>query len=392
MKLLQGVRVVQLAGYLPGPLAGRILADMGADVTTVEAPGKGDPTRNGVGMGAEAGETIFNALNAGKRSVTVDFKDATQVAQLHGLLAKADAALWSYRPGALDACGMDPASLRAKHPHLVICAITGYGLSGPLAARAGHDINYLARAGVFGISALPANGTAHPLPVQLADVAGGSYIAATQLLAALVRASRTADPAQRGCVIDAAMCDGANASLIVMEAARRTFGPELVNDGRFLLCGGVPCYHLYPTHDGRHLAFGALEHPYWVRAVRALGLPTEFESPKKQFAMGDARDVVVAAVAEKTRQQPLAHWAAVFDKIDAMVDPALTPEEAERSDNYAQRWPEALRAPGGGLPATRFVEWDAARKGWRVVPTCDGGAERRAPELGEHNSILRSGL
>jgi alpha-methylacyl-CoA racemase len=383
--MLKGVRVVQLASLLPGPLCGRLLSSLGAEVTVVEPAPKGDPLRALDGPLEPISGPMFAALNRGKRSVVVDLKLEADRALVDKMAGDADVFIWSVRPGSLAAAGFEPGDLRRRHPNLIVAAITGYGLDGPLRRRAGHDLNYLARAGVLGmmsqdswdVEGRAGDGqrttatrvvNAGPLPVQVADVAGGAYPAAMQILACLYyREKQLRAPTQgvgmdglpgHGCVIDVSMSE-CSASMLLLSEAARVAAKDIIDlsNGNFPLCGGAPCYQLYPTKDRRLLAIGALEPPYWRRAVRALGLePQEyFVKTRVQYATGTVRDEVMARIAAQTRLKTLAEWTDIFDRVDAMVDPVLLPSEAAASAHtqarlrplasHGHRWDNATMLP-----------------------------------------------
>lgn len=368
--MLEGVRVVQLASLLPGPLCCKMLMDMGAEVVMIERPHAGDPLRAML-LGPDLGGPMFSALNAGKSSLVCDVTKPTQVEQLHSnWLCPADVLVLSVRPGSLDACGLGVDTLRQRHPHLIVCCITGYGLTGPLAKRAGHDLNYVARSGVLGMSA---GEHPRPLPVQVADVAGGAYAAALQITAALVKACR--DPqgcARRGCLIDVSMTDVSASLLIGSEPLRVALdGVEDMTRGGFPLCGGVPCYDVYPTKDGRHVVIGALEAPYWRKVIALLSLPDEFQSASAQYAMGSNGDAIRQRIAAATRQRTWREWCDVLEGVDVMMDPVFLPGEAARSAHFRHRFPS--RPDPSMLPGT-------------AVGIVGSGAECRgggtAPQLG----------
>ena len=197
---LEGVRVLDLTRLLPGPFATLVLADLGAVVDKVEDPHGGDYLRH---MPPQLGDQnhAFLALNRGKRSMVLDLKKTEAREALLKLLASYDVLIEQFRPGVLDRLGLSHASLRERFPRLVIAAITGYGQTGPLAQRAGHDLNYLARSGILGLSG-PLDAPPQPPGFQLADVGGGMW-AVIGILAAL----RGRDAHGQGAIIDVAMAE-----------------------------------------------------------------------------------------------------------------------------------------------------------------------------------------
>jgi alpha-methylacyl-CoA racemase len=252
---LEGVRVLDLTRLLPGPFASLVLADLGATVDKVEDPHGGDYLRHmPPAMGDANG--AFQLLNRGKRSVVLDLKHAQGRAALLDAVASYDVLFEQFRPGVLDRLGLGHATLRARNPRLVVCALTGYGQSGPLAPRAGHDLNYLARAGILGATG-PTAGPPQVPGFQLADVSGGLW-SVIGILAALARRERTGE----GEVVDIAMCDAT-----VLFAAT-SFGGALAGHpggrGDEILTGGIAPYCTYATQDGGAIALGSLEPKFWM--------------------------------------------------------------------------------------------------------------------------------
>jgi alpha-methylacyl-CoA racemase len=244
---LQGVRVVDLSRLLPGPYATMRLADMGAEVIKVEDPRVGDPVR--------MLPFLFEAVNRNKKSVTLDIKTPEGKDRLLQLVKTADVLVESFRPGAMKAFGLDYDAVRESKPDIIYCSLTGYGQHGPMANRAGHDINYLARTGVLantghfqGPPVLPG--------VTVADF-GGGMIAVERILAALWRRSRTGE----GAYIDANMEE----ILLSYQVVNRALFLAGLPTGRGVqdLNGGIICYQVYETKDRKYVALGALEDKFW---------------------------------------------------------------------------------------------------------------------------------
>src|ERR1700679_3336738 len=249
MRPPQGTRVLDLSRLLPGPFATLVLADLGATVDKIEDTAGGDYLRH---MPPQvAGESVgFQLLNRGKRSAVLDLKKPEGRAAMKRLVASYDVLFDQFRPGVLARLGLGHEELRAQNPRLVICALTGYGQTGPLAQRAGHDINYLARAGVLGMHG-PADGPPQVPGCQMADIGGGLWCV-TAILAAL----RQRDATGAGCVLDVSMVE-ASASLGVAGFARLCGGPA-PRRGEEPLTGGIALYGTYGTKDGKYVAIGAL--------------------------------------------------------------------------------------------------------------------------------------
>lgn len=265
-KPLAGLRVLDLTRLLPGPVATLHLADLGADVIKIEDTGPGDYARS---MGARQGETsaFFRLINRNKRALRLDLKKAEGVAVFQRLTLSADVVIEGFRPGVMDKLGIGYTALSALNPRLVFCSISGYGQTGPYAQRAGHDINYIGYAGV--LDQIGEAGRAPAVPnFQIGDLLGGALTPLVGLLAAVIDARATG----RGRQVDVAMTDAVLAHAIFPLTgmlARRAPPPR----GADLLSGGVPCYGVYATADGRYMAVGALEWKFWELLCDTLGRP-----------------------------------------------------------------------------------------------------------------------
>jgi crotonobetainyl-CoA:carnitine CoA-transferase CaiB-like acyl-CoA transferase len=314
---LDGVRVLDLSRLLPGPFCSMLLADMGADVIKVEDTRGGDyaryypPTVEG-GQGA-----LYASLNRDKRGVALDLKSPEGPGVLEALVRDADVLIESFRPGVLERLGVGHDRLRELNPRLVVCAISGYGQDGPLAARAGHDLNYLALAGVLEQNG-PAGGPPQVPGFQLADVAGGALYAALGVTAALFRRERTGE----GGVVDVSMTEGAMSLHVPLQVEAQAGGAPARGEG--MLTGGVPSYRVYATSDGRHLAVGALEPKFWLGFVQAIGAP---ELASEGLATGEAAAAAIARVSELIGARTLDEWVPVFEAADCCVEPVRTPLE-----------------------------------------------------------------
>jgi crotonobetainyl-CoA:carnitine CoA-transferase CaiB-like acyl-CoA transferase len=297
---LDGFLVVELTRYLPGAYAGRELARLGARVVRVEAP-EGDPMRRT----APAWDEV---LRRGKESVVCDLgRDAHFV---RALCARADVVLEGFRPGVAVRLGLGPGDLPET---VVYCSLTGFGSAGRHARRAGHDLNYLGWAG-----ALEDTAPANP-PVQVADLAAGALAAVNGVLAALLRRARTG----AGAHVEISMTHGSH-DLV----AHRLGGDPLPR----LLTGGLACYRIYETRDGRHLTIGALEPKFFGRLCELLGRP---ELAARQY---DAdQEALAAELAAVLGERPLRDWLSLFEDEDVCVGPVATLVEAR--DDLAP-WPD----------------------------------------------------
>jgi alpha-methylacyl-CoA racemase len=289
---LEGVLVVDLTRYLPGPFASRELLELGARVVRLEPPG-GDPMR-------DLAPAWHEALNAGKESVTCDLK--TEPERGRSLCAEADVVIESFRPGVVERLGVGPSDLPDT---VVYCSITGFGLGGRHEHRAGHDLNYQGWAGLLA-------DTAPAIPAaQLADLAAGSLVAVTKILAALLEREKTG----RGTHLVVSMTHGSHRF-----AAHRLGGEPIPK----LLTGGLACYAVYETSDGRHLTVGALESKFFKRLCELLGLP---ELAARQFDPSSQAEIA-DALGERFAERPLADWLELFDAEDVSVGPVSTLSEA----------------------------------------------------------------
>jgi alpha-methylacyl-CoA racemase len=289
---LEGALVVDLTRYLPGPFASRELLQLGARVVRIEPPG-GDPMR-------ETAPAWHEALNEGKESVTCDLK--AEPGRGRALCADADVVIEGFRPGVADRLGIGPADLPDT---VVYCSITGFGLRGGHEQRAAHDLNYQGWAGLLADTApaLP--------PVQVADLAAGSLTAVNRILAALLEREKTG----RGVHLVVSMTHASHRF-----AAHRLGGEPVPK----LLTGGLACYGIYPTADGRYLTVAALEQKFFARLCELLSLedlaPRQFD-PAAQSELADALTETFAA-------KPLSAWLELFDREDVCVGPVATLEEA----------------------------------------------------------------
>jgi alpha-methylacyl-CoA racemase len=318
---LSGVRVVELAGIGPGPYCGMLLADLGAAVTRIDRP-DGGPA---------AVPPHPDVTGRGKRSIIVNLKDPRGLAIARRLVAAADIMIEGYRPGVAERLGLGPEDCLAASPRLVYGRMTGWGQDGPLAHAAGHDIGYIAVTGA--LHAIGQAGGPPQVPVNyLGDYGGGSLFLALGVVSALLSAQRTG----RGQVVDAAIVDGA-ASLQAGTFGMLATGAWRDERGVNLLDGGAPCYSVYATSDGRHMAVGALEPRFYAEFTRLLFAPEQVPGDLPgQYDRGGwprLRAVIAARFASRTQ----AEWTRVFEGTDACVSPVLPMTEAARHPHLAAR-------------------------------------------------------
>jgi alpha-methylacyl-CoA racemase len=346
--VLDGVRVIELAGLGPAPFAGMLLADLGADVVRIDRDAS-------PGM---FGHPRHDLLGRGKRSVIVDLKQPRGVDLTLQLVERADVLIEGYRPGVTERLGLGPQRCHEVNPRLVYGRMTGWGQEGPLAPTAGHDLAYIALTGA--LHAIGPAGTPVPPINLLGDFGGGGMLLVVGVLAALWRAERTG----AGEVVDASIVDGA-ALLSTMVFGLLHGG--LWRDERAvnLLDGGAPNYGVYATADGKHLAVGPLEAKFWAAFVAGLG-----EDPGNPYDPAQW-PAVRQRVAELLAQRPRDEWLAIFDGTDACVAPVLTLGEAAAGQHphlaARQTFVEAhgVRQPA---PAPRFAGAPATLGGPPPLP------------------------
>ena len=353
---LRGVRVVELASIGPGPHAAMTLADLGADVIRVERPGG---TLSAVARDKDV-------LTRGRPSVAMDLKDPRAAGVVLDLVAAADVLIEGMRPGVAERLGVGPQECLARNPRLVYGRMTGWGQDGPLAASAGHDIDYIAVSGT--LHGLGRAGGPPQFPHNLlGDFGGGAAYLVIGVLAALLEA-RTSGQGQ---VVDAAIVDG-TAHLNAMLAGLIAGGAWREERGTNLLDSGAPFYDVYETADGRHMAVGAIEPQFYAELLDGLGLVDTVPDRSDP----DSWPALRAAIAARFREQTQAQWTAAFDGTDACVSPVLPLTEAARHPHLAARHTYVDR---GGVvqpaPAPRFSRTPA---GLGDPPSLPGQHSREA--------------
>jgi crotonobetainyl-CoA:carnitine CoA-transferase CaiB-like acyl-CoA transferase len=372
---LSGIRILDLSRLLPGAYASQMLADFGADVIKVEEPGSGDYGRFMPPYGAGGMSLYFLAMNRNKRSMTLNLKSAEGHEIFLRMVRHAGAVLESFRPGVMERLGLGYEQLKVVNPGLIYCAISGYGQDGPYRLRAGHDLNYAGYAGLLHYNRGPQGEPAMPAS-QFGDLAGGSFMAVTGILAALVGRAQT----DEGRMIDVSMTEGVMSLLPLTSAAYLNTG-EAPQPGHSALDGGLPCYNIYETQDGKHVTLAALEYKFWHTFCTRIGhlelLP--FHQPVGPGEREQAMDVLRAIFKTKTRDE----WVAELADIDACVGPIYSIDEA-LNDRHAQ-------ARGMSVASQPLGETGASFSTLPSFPRISGveSQQRHAPPgLGEHTSEL----
>ncbi len=356
---LAGIKIIELAGIGPGPFAAMLLADMGATVIRIDRTQKAD-------LGVDLPPRM-NVMNRGRRSLAVNLKSAAGIEVVLRLVSEADALLEGFRPGVTERLGLGPEVCLARNPRLVYGRMTGYGQDGPMASVAGHDINYIALAGVLNAIGEKGRKPVHPLNL-VGDFGGGGMFLVFGLLCGIIEAKSSG----KGQVVDAGMTEGA-ALLANMFFSFRAMNAWTEQRGDNVLDGGSHFYDTYETKDGGYLAVGAIEKVFYVKLLQLMGLnPAEFE-PQHEKARWPAWKARLAEVFKtKTRDE----WSALMAHEDACVMPVLTTSEAMvHPHNQARQVFVTHEGVAQVAPSPRFS---------RTVPTLD----LVPPKPGEHSAAV----
>ena len=353
-------RVLDLSRLFPGPYCSRILADFGAEVVKIELPGGGDWLRHMPPL-AEGESILFQALNRGKKSLTLNLKsDAGRVIFLQ-LAETADVLLESFRPGVMERLGLGYEKLAEANPRLVYCSLSGYGREGPYRQRAGHDLNYIGLAGLLDLTGARESPPTIP-GVPIADLTGALWATVGILLALLAR-ERTG----QGQWVDGSFLGAALACLPM--AVAQYAGKQSVERGSSDLTGGLICYHVYETQDGKYMTLAALEPEFWAVFCQAVGREDLIEQQFAPTIPGEpAYEELCALFRTRTRQE----WMELLSGTDSCCEPTYTLEEALAS---APVQALGMLTDTGLLPPVRLSSRPA-----RLADT--------APTLGQHTGSL----
>ncbi|MEN0664157.1 CaiB/BaiF CoA transferase family protein [Caldifermentibacillus hisashii] len=363
---LQSIRVLDLSRLLPGPFCTMLLADFGAEVIKIEAPDLGDYARQ-YEPKIDENSVMFHSLNRNKKSVTLDLKTDEGKDQFFQMVGKADVVVESFRPGVMKRLGLDFPVLEKINPRLIYCAISGYGQTGPYAEMPGHDINYISYAGLLELMG-EKDGKPIVPAVQVADLAGGAYPAVTGILLALLEREKSG----KGQFIDISMMDG------VISLLQSTLPNYLMKNipskrGEQMLSGGLACYEVYQTKDGRWLAVGALEMKFWRVFCQKIGKPEWIallnEQDEVQYKLKhDIQNVIYTKTLEE--------WMDIFDDAEACVSPVLNfAELVNHPQVQARKMFEAIEQDG--IPVKHIgIPIKLSRT--------PGKIRAAAPKLGEH--------
>ena len=346
---LKGVKVIELVGLGPGPFAGMLLADMGAEVLRVD--------RVDAALAVDTSRPATNPMNRGKSSIALDLKQPAGVEALLRLVERADAFFEVFRPGVAERLGIGPSDCLARNSALIYGRLTGWGQEGPYATAAGHDIDYIALAGALEPLGRAGQPPTPPINV-LGDFAGGGMLLAFGIACALFE--RAASPSGNGQVVDAAMVDGAALMLTPFYSARAigAWGERGTNH----LDTGAPFYEVYGTADGQWVAIGAIEPQFYAELLRRLGLQDDpLMADQWERDRWPQQKLALAAVfAQRTRDE----WCAILEHTDACFAPVLSPLEAPLHPHGVAR--RAFVSIGGipqPAPAPRFSRTPAEVSG-----------------------------
>jgi crotonobetainyl-CoA:carnitine CoA-transferase CaiB-like acyl-CoA transferase len=316
---LAGKIVVDFSTLLPGPLATLLLASAGARVIKIERPDEGDEMRSYIPrLGGTSAN--FGLLNRGKESVLLDLKDTAELAEARRLIEGADILVEQFRPGVMERLGLGYAAVAELNPGIVYCSISGYGQRGERSGRAGHDLNYVAEAGLLSLLERPAIP-----PAQVADIGGGVYPAVTNILLSLLERERTG----RGRHLDISMADGVF-TWMYWGLAQGAVG-EWPQPGADLLSGGSPRYQVYAAADGGHLAAAPIEDRFWSAFCDVIELPSDFRDD--QISPQATREAVAGLIAADRVEV----WERRFEGVDACVSVVRSLEEAVADPGFAGR-------------------------------------------------------
>lgn len=316
---LAGLKVLDFSTLLPGPFATMMLADLGAEVLRVESPSRPDMVRLMPPLASDGNSAAHGYLNRSKRSIAIDLKSPDGVEIVKRLVKDYDIVVEQFRPGVMDRLGVGYEALKAVNPGLIYCSITGYGQDGPYKDRAGHDMNYLAIAGVLGYNGRRETGPA-PISVQVADVAGGSCHGVIGILAAVIHRSASGE----GQHIDISMTDAAF-SLHALTAPGALMGGDQPGLETTQLNGGS-FYDCYRTADGRHFSVGGLEPQFFMQFCAAIGRPEL--APQGLDMRPESVAVLKQAIQAEMAKKTYAEWSAIFAALDSCTEPVLSFAEA----------------------------------------------------------------
>lgn len=357
MRPLQGIRILDLTRLLPGPFITQLLADMGAEVIKIETPTAGDYSRLAppeMGLGS-----LFEMINQGKKSVAINYRNPHGREAYLKLVATAHVVIESFRPGTPERMKIDYETLKSIKSDLIYCALSGYGQNGPYSKRAGHDLNYTAISGALSLNAKEGQ-PPHVYGMTVADLSG-AMLAGLAILGAIVGKQKDG----QGIYLDVALLDGILSWMIPMAGAAY-FNGIAITGGTLPLLGGLACYNVYETADGKFLSLAALEPTFWSDFCK---VTEQNDLLTRQFDRA-----IKSEVETIFKRKTLANWLEVFAGSDGCIEPVLSFEEA-------QAHPQ--------IKARGFLREENGRVVGLNSPFMYGNTQTRpVPGLGEHTFEL----
>ncbi|MFN8349686.1 MAG: CaiB/BaiF CoA-transferase family protein [Spirosomataceae bacterium] len=325
---LQGIRILDLTRLLPGPLGTMLMADMGAEVIKIEDPNHPDYVR--VFPPYLHGESVnYLSFNRSKLSVALDYQSKAGKTVFLELIKTADVVIEQFRPGFLDKLGIGYATAKTINPRIIYVSVTGYGQTGPYAHLAGHDLNYMAYSGILGLTGEPEKAPVVP-GVQLADIAGGSYMTVIAALSALHARIRTGE----GQHVDVSMTD-AVMPLLSAAYALEAGGSTPAERGKMPLSGGLPNYGVYGCQDGKYIALGTLEPKFWGKFCLLVNRPDwiTWILPENEDALAEFK----ANIGHLFNSQPQCYWVKLGQQHDLLLSPVYDLKELENDPHLQAR-------------------------------------------------------
>lgn len=336
---LTGLKILDFSTLLPGPYATMVLADLGADVLRIVSGSRHDladvmppilPNTKVSANGAWMGR--------GKRSMTLNLKDERAIKIVHQLIKDYDIIIEQFRPGVMEKFGLGYADLKKINPAVIYGSLTGYGQTGPLSKKAGHDINYISRSGLMAYSGRKSTGPSLT-GMQIADVASGSNNMIIGILASVYARQNTG----KGQYIDISMMDGVIAFHAMTGAGFLATGNEPQRESEFL--NGGCLYDFYQTADDRYLSFGGLEPQFFSAFCKTIGCEDLIKGGVSPKDVQTVKERICSIIKLKS----LSEWVAIFDKVDACVEPVMTLDEALSDSHAIERGLIVeLETPSGG--------------------------------------------
>lgn len=362
--VLNGIRVLDLSRLLPGPLATMLMADMGAEIIKIEDPNAPDYTRfmpphlNGEGVS-------YLALNRNKKSVTLNLKSDEGLQAFYELAKTADIVVDSFRPGVLAKMKLDYHTVKQHNPKIIYVAVTGYGQDGPYKNMAGHDINYLAYAGVLGINGTPDN-VAKP-GIQIADIAGGTYPTIIGCLAALWHRERTGE----GQLVDVAMTDCV-LPFLSFYLTETLNSQKTYKRGEHALAGSLVNYNIYECKDKKWIALGSLEPKFWISFCNSIQKPEWANKMMDETVKTELKQLFLT----KTRDE----WIANSIQADCCIAPIYELDEIANDEHHVAR-KNFVEVEHPKLGKLKMINQPIKFSAMPNNPTYNV-----APEMGEHNN------